>query len=443
MEHLLQRIVQAKSSVLAIVQTIVANVGIQCANIAAGVIAARTLGPAGRGSLTAITMWPQFLAYALTLGVPLASVYSIRKQPEQASSRAGAALLLSLLLGILASLVGFVVIPHSLHTYPLQTVHAARIAVSVAPLALLGITLAVQAQSAGSFKHYNFFRFLPPMSVLAVLGAERLTHCLTVRTAAAAYLLAGIPSMLWNLAWVLKRFSPKFLAPWSATRTLLAYGLRAWGADLLGMVANQVDRLLVVALLSPGAMGLYVVAQSAAGVLNAVPAAVVPVTLPRAAGASHKEIVALAGRTVRMTLFVMVAAATPLFLGGTLLLHIFYGSKFDAASLVLRILIVETILDGLTSVLSQAFLAAGYPGTVTFLQACGVLSAVPLLYLLIPRWGVAGAAVALTASTAIRFTFILLNFPYRLKMSPPGLLINKSELLAVFKSSLASRSTQA
>jgi O-antigen/teichoic acid export membrane protein len=238
--------------------------------------------------------------------------------------------------------------------------------------------------------------------------------------------------MFWNLYWVNRHYRPSFRKLGNAIAMLLRYGVRAWGADLLGVFGNQVDRILVVGMLAPEAMGFYVVAQSAAGVLNAIPNAVVPVSLPKGAGSSHEAIVALAGRAGRMTLFVMVAAGIPFFLLGKTLIHFFYGSKFDVSATIFHILLIETILDGLTAVLSQAFLAAGYPGTTTLLQGCGVLSAIPLLLWMIPKWGVNGAAVALTLATSIRLLFILLNFPLRFKVRPPGLLIRREEIIEVF-----------
>ena len=428
MRRLLQRIITGKSSLLAIVQTATSNVGIQGANVLAGILVARSLGPDGRGTLSAVTMWPQFLAFALTLGVPVATVYNLKRRPELASSVSGVSLLLSLLLGCLATIIGLIVIPWSLHTYSLHVIHMAEIAVFVAPLALYGNTLSSQALSAGSFLYFNLFRFLPPVSILLALAILRITGTLTVGHAAIAYLLGGAPVMFWNLYWVHKQFKPTLRKGFEACTLILKYGIRAWGADLLGVIGNQIDRILVVAMLAPEAMGFYVVAQSAAGVLNAIPSAVVPITLSRAAGGSEKEIVALAGRAGRMTLFTLVAAGVPLFLAGKFLIQLFYGSKFAPSVPLFHILLLETILDGVTAVLSQAFLAAGYPGTTTFLQGCGVLSAIPLLLWLIPKWGVMGAAVALTLATSFRLAFILLNFPLRLKVRPPSLIITREEL---------------
>ncbi len=95
----------------------------------------------------------------------------------------------------------------------------------------------------------------------------------------------------------------------------------------------------------------------------------------------------LTGRAARVTIVGLTLAALPLFLFGSFLLTLVYGHKYDGAAAILKILLGEAILDGATAVLSQAFLAAGVPGTVTILEGCGLLSAIPLMYWMVPRWG--------------------------------------------------------
>jgi antigen flippase len=433
LKTLMRRFVGAKSGASAIVQTGVANVVVQAGNILSGVITARALGPGGRGSLAAIIMWPQFLAYAMTVGVPVATVYWLKRRPELAGDLSGAALVLSALFGVLAALVGIVVIPYSLHTYPPDIIRFARIWVIVTPLALCAVTIMSQVQAAGAFTNLNLFRVLSPLSVLAVLLAEKLTGRLTANNAALAYLLAGTPATIWIAIWAWKHFRPRFSSILSASKLLLGYGVRAWGVDLLGTIANQVDRILVVGMLNPESMGLYVVAQSAAGVLAVLPNAVVPVSLPRSSGRSKEEITSLTGRAARMTLLVMILASLPLFFFGAFLLKLVYGAKFVAASLVLPFLIIEAIFDGLTSVLAQAFLASGFPGTVTILQGCGLITSIPLLYWLIPIFGVRGAGCALMLATMLRFVFIFLNFPFKLGVRPPNIIIKPHEVVALLR----------
>ena len=434
MKRLLQSFVDAKSGVMAIVQTGAANVAVQAANIVCGVLTARTFGPAGRGTLAAIIMWPQFLAYALSFGVPVASLYWMKRDPQNRQDLAGAALLLSCLAGVIAAVAGILIIPHSLHIYSADTIHFAQLLVLLCPVALSTVTLTTQLQTADAFGVYNLFRFLSPLSVLAVLCVEKITHTLTVTTAALAYLLAVLPATVWIVFWIWRHARPSLRRIKLMSTMLLGYGVRAWGADLLSTVANQVDRILVVGLLSPTAMGLYIVAQSAAGLLAILPQAVVPVTLPKSSGLSNPEILEITGKAIRLAFLVMVLAALPLLFAGGLLLKLVYGTKFASAYVVLPFLVIESVLDGLTSILAQAFLAAGFPGTLTLLEVCGLLTTLPLLYWLIPKFGLEGAGCALMLGTTVRFTFVMLNFPFRMKLRPPNLFIRRLELLALFRS---------
>jgi O-antigen/teichoic acid export membrane protein len=428
------RLISAKSGITAIIQTAVANLAVQAVNLLCGILTARSLGPDGRGLLAGIIMWPQFLAYGMTMGIPIASVYWLKRRSDISSELAGTGLFLSIIFGVLAALVGAAVIPYSLHTYPASAVHLAQLWALVTPLELLAVTLIAQAQAADSFSKYNLFRFLSPLSVLVILVIEKGLGRLTYSTAAIAYLLGGTPAMIWIAGWAWRHFQPTLRSTVTTSRLLLSYGLRAWGSDLLGTVASQVDRVLVVGLLSPEMMGLYVISQSAAGVLAFIPTAVAPITMPRSTNLSVSEIVTLTGRAARATLCVMLLVSLPLLFSGAFLLRLVYGSEFTGAAAVLPFLIVEAILSGLTSVLAQAFLATGFPGTVSMLQGLGVLTSIPLLLFMIPRFGLQGAGCALMLSTLCRLLFVMLNFPYKLKSLPPGLIMRRAEFIGLFAS---------
>jgi O-antigen/teichoic acid export membrane protein len=431
MRRLIRRIAGAKSSGFAIIQTVLANVGVLVLNIISGIITARTLGPSGRGALAAILMWPQFLAYGLSLGVPVASLYWLKRRPDDAQQIVGTGMLLSAVLGTVAAVVGFFIIPFSLRTYPHHVIGLARSWVVVTPLALLAVTIIAQVQAAGAFTKFNLFRFLSPLSVLFVIVCATALGHLTFGMAALAYLLAVMPATIWIGAWVWRHYRPTLSRPMATSRLLIGYGVRAWGADLLATIASQVDRILVVGLLNPESMGLYVVAQSAAGLLSVFPSAVSPITLPQSSGLDTAEIMELTGRAVRATLYVMITASIPLFVLGGLLLDIVYGQKFSGASAVLPFLLVESIADGLTSVLAQAFLASGFPGTVTLLEAVGVSTSIPLLYFLIPRFGLRGAGLALMTATLCRFVLVLISFPRKLRTRPPGFVMPRREFVAL------------
>jgi antigen flippase len=411
----------------AVLQTGASNILIQAAYMGSGVVTARSLGPSGRGSLAAIIMWPQFLAYLMTLGVPAASVFCIRHDPERANVYSAVAMVLSVVMGFAAVAIGLVAIPYSLHTYPTSIIHFARLTVFIAPIALLGITLSTQAQSAGAFRRMNFFRVAQPVMVLAVLLLLWMSLKLNPYTAALAYLLAGIPVTVWNFVWVVKYFRPHLKEAREPVKKMIGYGIRVWGADLLSTVSNQVDRILIIGMLAPRLMGLYVVSQSVAGLLNVLPSAVCTILTPKITGRETPDIASITGSAIRLTMTGMFLAALPLFFGGGLLLHLVYGNKYDGAAVILRILLVEAILDGMTAVSSQGFLAAGVPGTVTLLEGCGLVTALPLMYVMVPRWGLQGAAYALLIATGVRYLLVSLNFPLRFSVRSPSLVLKRSD----------------
>jgi O-antigen/teichoic acid export membrane protein len=91
------------------------------------------------------------------------------------------------------------------------------------------------------------------------------------------------------------------------------------------------------------------------------------------------------------------------------------------------LLLLEVTISGCVFVLAQAFMALGRPGVVTLLQAVGLFLSLPMMLLLIPRWGIQGAAVALLTSTCARFIFIYLGFRLVLKVPAPSLLPRKED----------------
>ncbi len=94
------------SSVSAVVQSVAAKVLIIGINALTGIITARALRPEGRGELAAMILWPVFLAFALSMGIPSALTFQLRRNPEKQSQLMGAGLLLGLLSGAMAALVG-------------------------------------------------------------------------------------------------------------------------------------------------------------------------------------------------------------------------------------------------------------------------------------------------------------------------------------------------
>jgi O-antigen/teichoic acid export membrane protein len=98
--------------------------------------------------------------------------------------------------------------------------------------------------------------------------------------------------------------------------------------------------------------------------------------------------------------------ATAMMVLGQTALRLLYGGEYANAASQLRILIIEAVLSGSLSIMSQPFMALGKPGVVTTLQITGLLTSIPFIIVLAPRFGTEGACVALVLSACVRVVLL-------------------------------------
>ena len=415
-------------SVRSIGQTIGFRILIQAVNAGTGVLTARMLQPSGRGALAAITLWSGLISGLTSLGLPSALIYQIRTFPKRAGNLLYHAVVINLVISVAATLVSLFFIPIWLHQYPLWAIRAAQWFVLVTPMLSLTSVLRGALEASGAFTQSNLAQLLLPAITLATLLGLLAVHHLDTVSAGFAYTFTAIPVLLLMIWQARTLLSSRMLPSLLTSRTLLSYGLRSYGIDLLGTLALQVDQVLVVRFLTSADLGLYVVTLSLSRMLNVFQNSVVTVLFPRAAGREPMEALALTSRAARVSLLLTGLCAAFVAIAGPLLLRIFYGKAYARSSTSLRLLLIEVTISGCVFVLAQMFMAMGRPGTVTVLQGIGLALSIPLMLLLIPRFGINGAAISLLISTCCRFAFMYFSFPGVLKLPLPDLLPRREDL---------------
>jgi O-antigen/teichoic acid export membrane protein len=418
---------QGQSGLSALLQSVVVKVLIIFLNAATGILSARALRPSGRGELAAIILWNVLFANAFTFGVPSALTYQLKKRIDLRSEFAGAALLLSLLTSLLAMSIAVLGLPHWIPQYSATVIFFSRLFLLNVPLFAASLVGRAALESDGDFTTSNLSLLLTPLLTLMLLGGFCFAHHMTPVHAAWAYVVGGVPSCILILRRVHSRFHPTLRSLHVSTRLLLFYGLRSYGIDLCGTMSFYVDQVLVVHLLQSDIMGAYVVALSLSRMLNAFHTAAVMVLFPNLISKPTDVIHALTGRAVRITTFVTAAAGLFVALLGPRLVTFLYGSAYRSATGIVRILLLEVILSGIALLLSQAFMALGRPGTVTVFQISGLLLTIPLLILLVPRYGIHGAALAILFSTVIRLLAVMFSFRPLLHMPCPSILLTRED----------------
>ncbi|KGE19212.1 oligosaccharide flippase family protein [Paenibacillus wynnii] len=419
---------KSKGNSSAAVKTMFVSILILLLNMLTGVLTARYLGPTGRGEQTAMVNWSQFLAFSMSFGIPSALIYNAKKNPDDAGVLYRMALMIALFFGTAAMIVGIIVLPYWLKSFSPDVVQFAQWSMILCPLIVVSQINNAAFQFRGDYKKFNWLRYLTPLLTLIMIGVLILTHTMNPFTTAFAYLFPSVPLFIWMTFNLLRTYRVKMRDSYQQFKKLFTYGLGSYGNDLLGQFSFYIDQIIIAGLLRPADLGLYAVAVSLSRMVNFFSNSITVVLFPKASELSKEEAISLTFKAFRIsTTFTMIGSLI-LMLVAPLVIPLLYGKDFNTALTVFRLLLLEVTISGGTLILAQAFMALGKPKFVSILQGVGLILVIPLLFFLVPKFGLFGAGVAMLSSAILRFGFIILNIRFNLKVKIPRLLINGQDI---------------
>jgi len=419
---------EGRGSGATIVQSTLVRGSMLLLNLATGVITARALGPIDRGVLAALTLWPQLFGFLFTIGIPIAMVYHIKRDPSRGRELFTTAFVLTALASSCATVAGYFLIPNMLHAYSAGDIASARAMLLFALPAGLLLILTCLFDARMEFRRSNRLRSMPPAMTLFALLVLVVAHRVTPVTASLAYLVPQALLLLVYIARERSAFVWSFAVTRAETPRLIGYGLRFYALDVVNTLSTQVDRLLVVAFLDPASMGLYAVALNASRVLSIISWGTTLVVFPKAAALERDNALDLAARGARLVAATSVIAGIVFAFALPVMIRVLFGRAFGGAIPVVEILILEAAIGGVVATLAQGFVATGRPATMSVLQMAGLGTAVLAMLVLIPRLGIVGAALSLLISTTLRLVAVWLAFPLVLHVRLPSLVIGPHDV---------------
>lgn len=219
----------------------------------------------------------------------------------------------------------------------------------------------------------------------------------------------------------------------------LRFGTRAIAGTIAERLQFRSDAFLVNLFVGVAATGIYSVTSGLAETLWYVPNALGLVMFSRAVD-PHADSGRIAAVLTRTTIAVTLVTAVPAFLLGPQLVRIVYGSTFADAGVALRLILPGVVLYSIVAVLSRYIIGRGRPGTGTALLLIGLATNVGFNILLIPRFGILGAAA--TSSISYGLTALITLWVF-IRMSGRGwretLVLRRSDVVALLSAFRAIR----
>jgi O-antigen/teichoic acid export membrane protein len=403
--------------------TLATNGGLALLGLATGVLAARLLGPAGRGELAAIQNVSVQLMVLASLGIPNALAYFVSRDTDSARGLLATGLLIALAASLPAMALGWALMPLVLSGQSQPTVDAARAYLVYVPLAMVASFPHWVLQGASRFRDWNLLRLLPAAAWLGVLllaFAERPSAPELARRYLAAYALA-VPAGWWALA----RATRGSWAPLRRTRPLLRYGAPSVLGSVPAELNVRLDQILMAALLPAEQLGLYAVGVAWSGaVTGPLLAALGSVLLPRVASDPTTAV----ARYVRLSALAAALATAALLVATPFALPLLFGEAFGGAAPATLLLVVAAGVAGLGRVLEEVMRGLGEPDWPMGAQLAGLAATLVLLALLLQRYGGVGAALASLGSYSLALAVLLVGVRRRLAIRLGALLPRAADL---------------
>ena len=395
---------------------IVANLGARIAALAAlsvaSLVVARVGGPALVGVFVLLRLLPWLMGVLWNLGLYGATPYFLagpsRTEPRYRST----IFAICVTSGVAGGLAWAALSPILAHGL-LRGMSPALVGLAGVSVLTQSLETTAKASSQGfddlrgsnRIIAFEEIAFLPCFLVLLALGVER--HLAIVAALPLGDLCTSVPG--WVRLARLGFFRGSGRPSPTLARRVMAYGFRAQIGSITLLLNGRLDFALVGGLVGPAALGIYAVASRFAELLRLPFLAVSYVLYPSYARDEGDVAAARARAMMRRTGWVPVAMAVPLGVAATFLLAPLYGAAFRHAVAPTWVLLVGLAGGGVGGVATAYLLGAGRPGLNSLAQGAGLVVTVTLDLLLIPRFGVIGAAVA-SCFAYLTTTAVLLLF---------------------------------
>jgi O-antigen/teichoic acid export membrane protein len=423
--QLWNRLVKAATSTFAIQ---IASIGLR---FTTSIILARLLGTIGYGAYSYALAWLSLLEVPAVFGQKTILVRNIAAYRAQSAWDLTAGLLkwadkLVLLLSLALTLVGFTVIWIITDRLDSETLVTLSVALFVLPL--VALTRLRQATLQGL--HHVVAGQLPekivrPVSLIILVG---IVHLFIQRELSAPWAV-GLDVIAMGVAFIVAKWMLDLVCPLAVKEAVPVYQTRMWMRSALpimfivgmNIVNTRADILMLGALKGNAMVGIYTVADRGAQfvffAMTAVSVPLNPLIASLYASGQKERLQYIVTKITRIVsgLSLLIVVGLTVFGNWFLLL---FGTEFTEGYVALAILNCGQLLTVAMGPVGWLLVMTGHQRDAALVSGVGTGLNIILNLMLIPEWGVEGAATATTISTIIS-NFVLTIMVYkRLQVHP-------------------------
>lgn len=391
---------------------------IQGCGLITGIVTARLLGPVGRGELATVLLWPTVFSNLGLMGCNWALARDVARDPDREADGILCAVAVGIASALLYFALGYTLIPFVLPSDKSYLLPLARLCLLLIPLDIFNqIVLAIE-HGRMRWRRYNFVRASFFIFYLILICFLEITRKAQVRWFVWIFLASQLLAVLVRLGLQRRSFLTGRLHAADCFR-LLRSGLPYFWATASNLLTLQLDKILVISLMSTRAAGIYAVALTFAGAQSSLGDALgitsFAVLSNERSARGQQEILTEMFRqsaVISAGLGMLLSCLIP-FLVGPL-----FGMEFSEAIRPAMILAIAAALMTSSGILNEGLRGAGRPYAGLASQLLGTAVLALSAALLLRRFGLMGMALAVVLSSLTQVAVLVAAAANWLQISP-------------------------
>lgn len=390
--------------------------------IPTAIIIARILGPTGRGIYALVFLIPALLLLVGDFGIGMANTYFVGKNKFKLSDVASNSLVFGFANGVfliaLFSLFYIFFLDIFFKDVPTLFIYLVIITLPFSLIAkyFTGILLA-------KFKIKEFNLIMLFTSLFNLIGVIFLLIFFNkgIFSLILLSILISISTCPIYLFLVGKLTNYKLSFKVDVFKKEINFGVKAYFANIFSFLNYRLDMLLVNFFVGVTQVGYYSIAVGIAELVWFIPRSIQIILFPEVASSNDSDSRRAEEMTAvlcRNTVFITSALCVGLAIIGRELIEIMFGSVYLPSFMPLFVLLPGVVMGSIGNIIAAYLSGKGKPIFAMYASSTSLIVNIILNLLLIPLWGIAGAAFATTITYTLEA--LIMFVPY-LKMSQNGL----------------------
>jgi len=388
------------------------------------IVLARWLGAADLGLYQMVITVQGIATLIATLGIPMALTKYVaehKDNKDKLSQTTTSGIISSAIFGIVTGILLYALsgVLAGIFNMP-ELAYLLKILAFALPFtslleALLGLFNGLREMK--TFAYLMILRSL--LMILFIIAFVRLGF--GVEGAVFGLVLAIVGACIGGLYLSRKLLRPNLLNLSQNSKRLVSFGSQVFGANAVSLIANQADIILIGYFLAAKDVGYYSVAVSLSMLFLIIPQAIQRITYPATSEYwsqnNHQALQTMIDKSMKYSACILLPLGLGVGFFSKEIVTVIFGGEFIYAVLPLCILLIARVITGSTIYpIGASFSGVGRPDLALKLGAISAGTNIGLNILLIPRFGIVGAAIATTASLLLGTIIFLALMPRILKV---------------------------